>query len=220
MPYRRRTLGTRKSIDREATREHIFIGMGEVSINDRDLVTRFMARIGINGAFLTPEQWQTYLKRRQALPAPSSLREAMQVQGWKFTDITAREQLLTLEHFDSFRAAFLPRDKSTKGTVTQAFNDLVDPQNKMNWIRHADELSEPPQPQPGIVVISRRDADITPYHGRPIASIDRTNQTKHFAIEAGSLIDFGQSLNEEFVLSPRQDVLVMMSNQLLAQLAE
>lgn len=211
--------------DRGEGVSRIFVARGEVNATDNNLILVLMGRLGLDGASLDVGEWQAFLRRQGPLPPikPLDTSDTSSNCPYRFSDITSRQQYLTLEHFEDFGSLYMPRDLvRAKTKITSTFNDLVSRRRLLKGQDLRKQSEYEWEFRKRVAIKSRVELGIEPYTGpkRDRHQDQVTYETKEFAVEAGSIIDLGKSLREEWVLSITDDMLVHISNRLLSQITE
>ena len=198
----------------------MLIARGEVSPSDKRLITGLLRRLGLNTEFLTEELYTARLQQPTVTVVP---RERQFEDPFAFSNLTSPEDYVAREHLESF--VDIHTGNFSRGWIGNVFNWLVDGRDEARAARtttrdqHQQRVAaREAMPPEGIRVALREDLGIPP-SPRSLGKYDKVGFCAQYAIEAGSIVDFAGSLDQED-LTVRSAGVLLVANQLTLQFQE
>src|SRR5690349_10550076 len=91
---------THKQVDRNLKSPEVLIARGDISANDKKLLTQLLGRLGLSTRYI-PQDRYIDLERQVAMLAsrePSQLSERQNENHYSFSQITSPDQFIVREH--------------------------------------------------------------------------------------------------------------------------
>ncbi len=200
-------LGDRRSeVDRHERTPQVLIARGEISAQDKSLLTQLLGRFGLNTQYVSESTFaeresevdklkaEIELLRRQASSEVSSPK-------FRFTDITDPEQFLVREHLEDIRTK-----PGIGGFVGRTLHHLVDAHGSRpthHWIvddsrpawrnNRYSRIYREPEPLEKVIVKLRDEIGLPPY-GKTLDHYGKSAFCARFAVQAGSVVDAANAI--------------------------
>lgn len=212
----------RKTVDREAKNPQILLAKGDISIADKALLTQLLGKFGLDSKFMTPEDYKAKTRRIATIIVASEAEILHEPKRpFSFLNITSPEQYLVREHFEDFNR-MRPDVFQGPTAVGSIFTMLVDGNGP--WMIYDTDPEtnrrelRTPVPMDGIVIAPREQKGFPPYNGTAVNDkITKNILCAPYAIQAGSIVEVATAFNEKFRTTGKQEVTIILSQQLQSQ---
>jgi hypothetical protein len=179
---------------------HYLVARGALSPGDRRLASLFLARLGLESEFMSPDQYQTYLEHQGLVSAPIVPKEpdlSEKKPGlYAISDITNPNQFMVKEHFDDFAKTYDSQIRLQSITIFGRILVAPDAPSRntksvYGRVPHRYHTLSPPN---GVIVRARAETGFTEYTGKldRYGREDMQKLVTTYAVQAGSLVSFGK----------------------------
>ena len=192
MPSWRRSY--RKPTDWEAEKPEVLIAKGNISPNDKKLLTQLLGRFGLTTEYVARDVHDKQeLELAQSRFRQPTLREETSRTQFSFTNITSPDDYLVREHLVDFR------DRTDvllhRAFVGKTFNYMVDglgPKETHRYVPNPEggrnlRVERKARPLDGIEIALRTDLDIPRYKGPN--DMGKVSFCAKYAVQVGSIVD-------------------------------
>lgn len=203
----------------EAQRQ-VLIARGEVSPDDKRLITGLLRRLGLDTEFLTEDLYRARMQQPTVTVTP---RERQFEDPFAFSNLTSPKDYVAREHLESF--VDIHPGNFSRRWIGNVFNWLVDGRDE-TWASRTTTLDQHQQrvaareamPPAGIRVALREDIGMPPSPLR-LNKYGKVGFCALYAVEAGSIVDFVGTLDPEDP-TVRSAGVLLVANQLSLQFQE
>lgn len=214
MPRRQRLYSEPSVVDREAKTPQVVVARGELSINDRSLLTGLLARFGLTTEYVLHDE---FIEQERAAAAfalsfqqdPPATRVSSELvdSPFAFSLLTHPDQFIVREHLENFKD--IHETQLPTAFVGRTFNFLVDGNGRQRQRTTAREFE--PAPPDGIVLATREELGIA----RCETSFESYGKNKHcsrYAVQAAGVVALSEAYAEkgsQCLTSPQKNVLLV-----------